>query len=111
MTTKTAISVAKEYSDEPAGRYPSDGSFSGERFRKELLVPALKGHEHVTVDFDGTEGYGSSFLEEAFGGLVRDGFAPAQLRKQLEIHSKEDPTVIEEIWGYIDEAAQQAKAR
>ena len=43
------------------------GEGSRERFLEE---PLTKG-EHVTVEFDGTVGYGSSFLEEAFGGAVR----------------------------------------
>ena len=102
--TKT-ISVAKDYTDEPAGRFPADGDFNGERFRKEFLLPALRESEKVIVDFDGTEGYGSSFLDEAFGGLVRDeGFGAADLRAKLEITSKEDPTVSTEVWGYIEDA-------
>ena len=100
------INVAREFSTEPAGRFPSDGPVNGERFRKELLLPALrKSDQHVCVNFDGTEGYGSSFLEEAFGGLVRvDGLTAADLRERLQIESAEDPSVIEEIWQYIDHA-------
>jgi hypothetical protein len=107
MTTQAnIILVAKDYSPEPAGRFPSDGPNNGERFRKKFLVPRLKKREiPLIVDFDETEGYGSSFLEEAFGGLVRvEGFTASSLRNILRIESKEDPSVIEEIWLYIEQA-------
>lgn len=69
-------SIARNFSKYPAGRYKADGRFSGERCRRELLVPALRGTDVVVVDLNGTLGYGSSFLEEAFGGLVREeGFS------------------------------------
>jgi hypothetical protein len=39
---------------------------------------------------DGTRGYLSSFLEEAFGGLVRrHGFKPSDLSQVLEIKAKD----------------------
>jgi hypothetical protein len=70
MTTKT-INIAKEFSEVPSGRFLEDGPYSGELFRDTLLVPVLKEFDSVTVELDGVEGYGSSFLEEAFGGLIR----------------------------------------
>jgi hypothetical protein len=51
----------------PAGRNRSDGPYSGEFLRDEKLLPVLA-QDKVIVDLDGTLGYGSSFLEEAFGG-------------------------------------------
>lgn len=109
MTTFKApaktIVVARDFSDTPAGRVPEDGEFNGQRFLKEYLVPALKECELVTVDLDGLEGYGSSFLDEAFGGLVRDaGFSTTELHKRLRLKSDEDESVIPEIWEYIDDS-------
>lgn len=69
------ISIAKDFSDVPAGRYHSDGDWTGQKFRESFLVPELEkaNKEHpVIVNINGTEGYGSSFLEEAFGGLIRE---------------------------------------
>ena len=66
------IDISKDFSDVPAGRYKMDGPNSGERFRNDFLVPALRTGEKVEVILDGSEGYGSSFLEEAFGGMVRN---------------------------------------
>ena len=66
------ISIAKDFSAAPAGRYRDDGDFNGTTFRENYLVPPLKGGNHVHVTFDGVAGFGSSFLDEAFGGLVRN---------------------------------------
>jgi hypothetical protein len=100
----TVISIASQFSPTPAGRYISDGPYPGERFRDEYLVPALRDSTGcVTIDLDGTAGFGSSFLEEAFGGLVRRGFDPAELRRRLMIKSSY-PSYVERVWSYIDRA-------
>jgi len=72
MVSNKTISIAKEYSVTPAGRYYTDGTYSGQRFREEFLYPALQEYDQVVIDLDNTLGYGSSFLEEAFGGLIRE---------------------------------------
>jgi hypothetical protein len=103
------IKVAEDFSRYPAGRYRTDGQWSGERFREEWLRPALSKGERVVIMLDGAEGYGSSFLEEAFGGLVREGhFTPEQLRERLEIKSVRQGYVME-IWDYIDSARQSRR--
>ena len=103
------IKVAEDFSPMPAGRYLSDGPFSGEAFRKRLLKPSLAQHEAVTVDLDGVRGYASSFLEEAFGGLVtEEGFSGPELHKRLRIESKH-PSYVYEIWRYIDEAGHEPR--
>lgn len=103
----TVINVASAFSPAPAGRNYSDGPFPGEKFREELLLPALRKFERVTVELDGTSGMGSSFLEEAFGGLVRAGFEPAELRRRLHIESSR-PSYPERIWNYIQGARAEA---
>jgi len=71
MTQTITISVAKDFSKTPGGRSRVDGDFSGEAFAEDVLWPKLLSSEVVVVDLSGTLGFGSSFLEEAFGGLVR----------------------------------------
>lgn len=101
----TTIAIAREFSEYPAGRYRQDGDFSGEVFREDLLVPRLNQYDVVEVDLDGSMGYGSSFLEEAFGGLVRlKKFSKEALHRKLKFSYREDPFVIDEIWQYIDAA-------
>ncbi|MGD0420643.1 MAG: STAS-like domain-containing protein [Xanthobacteraceae bacterium] len=83
------IFIATDFSKYPGPRYRHDGPYSGEEFREQLLVPALRrAHEHhevLTVVLDGVAGYGSSFLEEAFGGLLREGFTSDFLERNLAI--------------------------
>ncbi len=100
---KVMISIAKDFTDTPGGRNRTDGPYSGERFRDDVLVPALERGE-VEVDLDGVLGFGSSFLEEAFGGLVRRGFPLPRLRKDLRIHSSLD-IYKDRIWRYIEDAS------
>lgn len=98
--THKAINVSSDFSRFPAGRYISDGRFSGESFREKFLVPALQSSSIVEVHLDGTLGYGSSFLEEAFGGLVRNGFSAEDLAGRLRVRSNDD-TLLAEISQYL----------
>ena len=98
------IVVARDFTLYPSGRYASDGPWSGEIFRKKHLGPALLDNDIVTVVLDGVMGYGSSFLEEAFGGLVRDGL----IRSMSEFDEKivlvsESTALITEIREYIQD--------
>lgn len=102
------FSIAKQFSETPAGRYFSDGPASGQRFREEVLMPALHAGKKVFIDLDGAVGFGSSFLEEAFGGLVRAGFQSRELHDRITICSGLK-TYENRVWRYIDEA--QARVR
>jgi hypothetical protein len=101
----TTINVRLEFSRYPAGRYAKDGPYTGEAFRNKLLIPALNaGKDGIVVEFDGTRGLGSSFLEEAFGGLVRkEGFDKEMLLARFEFHSA-DPSIPLEVMEYIKKA-------
>lgn len=110
------ISIAEDFSPTPGGRTATDGEFSGEAFREQLLAPAIAqaiaGRGTVVVDLDGAEGFPSSFLEEAFGGLVRHHeLSLAQIRACLGFtHSEPGLASYEgEIWAYIEEADQLAR--
>ena len=99
------ISIAKDFSRYPAGRFLTDGPFSGERFRTEFLVPNLESGTEVLVDLDGVAGYGSSFLEEAFGGAIRVVKARiAHARKLLQVTSTDD-SLVQEVNSYIEKSA------
>ncbi|QIE89489.1 STAS-like domain-containing protein [Pseudomonas nitroreducens] len=99
------IRVTKDFSEYPAGRYRADGPFAGEVFRDDLLVPLLNQYDIVEVDLDGAMGYGSSFLEETFGGLVRKhDFTAKKLHEKLKFKSDDEPSLVDEIWIYIEHA-------
>jgi len=74
MSEAKVINVGRDFSEVPTGRTITDGPNSGERFREEVLRPALESNDKVVVDLVGIEGVGSSFLEEAFGGLIRERY-------------------------------------
>lgn len=63
-----------DFSAYPIGRDDDDSDFNGQKFRKEWLLPklisAIEQGGKLKVSFEGVRSFGSSFLEEAFGGLV-----------------------------------------
>jgi hypothetical protein len=98
------INIAKDFTRFPSGRFKKNGETSGQAFREKFLEQPLKEGQEITVELDGTIGYGSSFLEEAFGGLVRSlKIQPAQLKTKVHIHST-DQTLVDEVNEYIDYA-------
>lgn len=103
------IKVAETYSKTPGGRTRADGPFSGEDFRESVLVhkylEAKQRGEQLIVDLDGGYGYGTSFLEEAFGGLARK-LKDENLRN-IKIISEEEPKLVEDVFDYINDALVQ----
>ena len=97
-----------EYTLTPGLRRVSDGAYSGEEFRNRVLRPefdkAVSNGTSVKVILDGTRGYASSFLEEAFGGLVREMNDVALVRETIRVVSKIRPWYEIEIAQYIEEA-------
>lgn len=83
------LHIAEAFSRFPGPRYKIHGDFSGEVFRDEYLSHALRAaidqNTTLTVVLDDVAGYGSSFLEEAFGGLLRHGFTKDEVDGHLEI--------------------------
>lgn len=100
------INICKDFSEYPAGRTKTEGKHSGEEFRERILLPkfdeAQKKNEKLYIDFDGGFGFGPSFLEESFGGLVRLG--RKSVWETLIIKSDDDETLPERIKKYIGEA-------
>jgi hypothetical protein len=104
------LSVSKEFSETPGPRDRSEGAYSGEQFLEELLRPAfmkaLAAKERLFIDLDGTEGYATSFLEAAFGGLARL-YSAEQIFGVLEFKSEDEPYLLDEIKQYIKDAKPQ----
>lgn len=103
------IKIVVDYTDTPGARYYSQGPYPGEEFREKILLPkyleCYKKNEKLIVDLDGGYGYGSSFLEEAFGGLIRrlkeenmEYKKPVEL---IEIISNDEPSWIGKIDKYM----------
>lgn len=96
-----------DFSPTPGFRHIEDGPFSGELFFRDHLQPkfqeALDQKTILVVVLDGAKGYGTSFLEESFGGLARK-YDAATVHKHLEIVSDDEPYLADDIQTYIDEA-------
>jgi hypothetical protein len=102
------IIVAEDFYRRPAGRYRNQGTYTGEAFREDLLLPSfskLAQDEKLIVDFTGVSMTGSSFLEEAFGGLIRNhNFNYNTLKNILVLNFPRRPSLEETVWKYIQDA-------
>lgn len=98
------INVANDFSIIPSGRQKSDGSATGQHFY-EILVDALSKlskDEQLAINFDGVLTAGSSFLDEAFAGLVRNGvITKKDFHKTIIIIANEHPEIKEKISKYV----------
>lgn len=109
MNSTILLVVAKEFSPTPGFRTKEEGPFPADEFRDKILYPQLKdaieNNDFLLVDLDGSAGYGTSFLEEAFGGLIRECKLSYQdIMEHLQLKSEDDPSYIDEIKGYINDA-------
>lgn len=98
------INISTDFSDCPGPRYHNQGDFTGEDFYHQLLnekfMECVRDDDDLTVNLDDTNGYMSSFLDEAFGNLVYD-FGPDEVTKRLKIVSNEEPVWIDLIFKKI----------
>ena len=65
------LTIAKDYSKFPGGRYSEDGEGNATDFRENYLVPMLEKNAPFILDLNGVVYYPISFIDEVFGGLVR----------------------------------------
>lgn len=86
--------IVAKYSEYPGPRYCIQGEYSGEDFYHQTLnsyfADAYEKKVKLFVYLDGTAGYASSFLDEAFGNLVYD-FSKKIVQTYIEIVSNQEP--------------------
>lgn len=109
------FSLSSDYSLFPGPRYITEGPFSGEDFRKnnflKIVEECIEKGQKLTIDLDGTNGYGTSFLEETFGGLIREnGYSLETLVSLFEFKSDEEPYLIDDIKKYMKDAWESKKS-
>jgi len=101
------IDIGKNFSPTPSGRYKADGPFSGEAFREKHLKKAvLKDDLEILVNLDTAIGLGSSFLEEAFGGLIRKKYISREELLRRLVLVAQDEAIIDEIKFHINSAGE-----
>ncbi len=105
-------SIAKQYTEIPGPRFKTEGVFSGEDFRETVLMNLVKKakneNDKIELDLDGGYGYPTSFLEEAFGGLIR-ALKDKSVRDLFIFKSDEEPAIIEEINQYFSTEVNKLK--
>ncbi|URJ85780.1 STAS-like domain-containing protein [Pasteurella multocida] len=109
------IVVVDDFSKTPYGRSPAkvlphEAEHTGEVFRQNILSPrlrvALEQDANLIVELTGYNRYGRSFIDEAFGGLIReDNFSYQQLKSHLKIEHKDVPSIVTLAWLRIKKAA------
>lgn len=99
------INIASEFTETPGPREKKDGPFSGELFREQFLEKYfLKDDDtKIIIDLDGVKGYAPSFLEEAFGGLVRK-YGREKVLNKIEIRAIEKAYYRDLSYRYIKNA-------
>ena len=101
------IKISDDFTKSPGGRLMSEGEYSGEQFRNDLLLPlylkAKEANDKLIIDLDGCYGFATSFIEEAFGGLAR-ATKHKDILKFIEIISDDEPGLIGDIKNYIKDA-------
>lgn len=107
------LTILKDFSATPGTRHRFEGDFSGEKLREEVLEPilreAIESNKLLVINLDGTAGYGTSFLEEAFGGLIRAGFNYKSVIDHIKLISNEEEYLIDDIYQYLQEAHDESK--
>lgn len=108
------IKIATDFSRTPGIRTLKEGSYPAKEFRENILLPklreAIENKEKLQIDLDGTAGIGTSFLEESFGGLIRENkISYTNIINTLIFVSDEEPNYIEEIMDYLKDAYENEK--
>lgn len=109
MQERATVDVAKAFSAVPKGRFRWEGEHSAEAFLEDLLIPALRVHEHVRLDLRDCR-IGLDFLEGVFGGLVRHGFDGEYLRSHLHVVPDSDVDYRRAMEFLIEDATSHPKA-
>lgn len=106
------VKFTKTFSDCPAGREHAA------QLRKEVLHPLIGAtpllpDQKLVIDLDGGPGYAASFLEELFGGFVRQYGCGLLVLIDLGIVSfisNDEPQLIDEIRDFVVDAEREREA-
>ncbi|MCH9664906.1 MAG: hypothetical protein K0U41_03560 [Gammaproteobacteria bacterium] len=63
-----------DFAEYPGGRNIKYGPNSGEKFRREVLLPALRKHDLIEIDIARCYTYAPGFVDEITAHVIRAGF-------------------------------------
>lgn len=108
------LHVITQFSKSPYARYsseilPGQEDTSGQHFREKFLAPllieAIKNQHKLKVVLTGYNRYARSFIDEAFGGLIREeNIQYADIKKYLVIVHDDLPSIVDLCWSRIEKA-------
>lgn len=94
------IVIVNDFTDTPGARTYEDGAYSGQEFFDKFLKPKFIEAEgsgvKLRIDLDGTNGYASSFINEAFS-LLGNEFGADNVWNTLDLKSEEVPKYITKV--------------
>jgi len=110
------LNIGRDFGRDPTGRSHHNGPLNGKVFRERYLKPAIldlgPGEKLMIILDDGVEGYGSSFLSEGFGGMVKCGYKKSDELLRLLEFKYNDPDFMffeKRIISYIKESRFNSK--
>ena len=106
---KYNIKIARDFTKAPGFRFKKQGPKSGEELREHLREPLFEDPDDkhiITIDFNGCYGFATSFLEEAFGGLVRKT-KMKNILERFRFVADDNHEVKESVIRYIKEATER----
>lgn len=102
---RDSIIKVSDFTTLPGARYKKDGDGSAEEFFEQYVRPRISKDSIVTIDFDNTWGYASSFLSELALEIAKECRQnKLDIRDTVNIISNDEPGLIERFWSYVDES-------
>jgi len=100
----------KDFTLLPGARTKKDGDGSAEEFFEEYIQTKVTQDDSITIDFDGTWGYASSFMSQLAKYLVSFFGSYKKARSQIEIISKDEPGLRQRFFDYMMELYNEEEA-
>lgn len=96
----------RDYTLDPVVINRNSSTFSAEEFREDVLstkiMDCIQNEEKLLIDLDGVNRYTCGFVDEAFGGLIREGFS-INILDNIEFKSNDLPMLTDVIKEFMYE--------
>jgi len=79
----------EDFSEFPGGRYRTDGDFSGEQYREDIINPIINEYDKIEIDFQNAFVLIPSFLDESIGHYVEQ-LGLEKFEEKFSFRYKED---------------------